>query len=988
MNTRRAAHGIAGRILTPALFLLLTGSAERALCQYIPYYGKNKVKYDDFAWRIYKSPHFEIYYYPEFEQHLARLASYAESSYQKVASDLKHEIPFPIPLILYKTHSEFEETNLFPTFVPEGVAAFTEPVRNRMVVPIDEPPDRLQGLITHELTHVFEFNLVPRGLIGRSTPLWIDEGLADYERELWDPLDIMMVRDAAVTEQVPRISRFVDYGGFNPRFVYNLGHCAFEYIAARFGKEGIRQFLYTLRKNTVGGSVDDIYQQAFRLKPEDFDQGFEKWLKERFKPYRDKQRPSDYGRDLSPNAEKTRYTQVIAFAPSPSGEMVAALTANRADGELDVVLLSARDGSVIRNLTSGYTEAYESITLSSNFVAGRSLAFDPNGDTVAFFARKGKGRSLFLVSTLSGEIMKRIPVGLDEAQSPCLLPDGRHALFAALKDGVADIYIADLETGAYTNLTQDAFYDADPQISPDGKQVVYTRRVSGHDKIYVFPLDDPGRKTQLTFGAHDDVAPSYSADGTRIYYASNEDDDIFNLRSLDLRTGVIAQYTDVLGGNMAPQVLAGRGGDRLAFISYFKGDYGLFSLDANEPMKEVDQEVQSAAVGLVDFQPDVVHQVIPENKRRKRLFEKLYLEGRPPLNIAVSTSGDFFGGTQVALTDVLGDQDFLFTFYSIRELRTYEGTYITLGKRFQYGVTAFDRKAFYYSSLFVPQLTYSRQGAYLTQHATGATLIGQYPLSKTRRLEGSFGFFKLLEQYEDPAVEAEVRRQAAAQGVPYPLRDGYLAPLGVRLVQETTRFREFGPLDGGTFSIGAETSPGWGALISSTTFDVDLRKYLRLGSTSSLLALRARGFYSFGDTPNIFYFGGNHELRGYDYLTFSGNKGFFGDVEVRLPVINAMATPIGILGPVRGTLYFGIGGARYKNQPFTFATSDAGTSYVKDPVFGEPVSGFHLVDGRASFGAGLQFFFLGYPMHFDFTKLTDLKVVSDTRFDFWIGFDF
>ena len=37
MNTRRAAHGIAGRILTPALFLLLTGSAERALCQYIPY---------------------------------------------------------------------------------------------------------------------------------------------------------------------------------------------------------------------------------------------------------------------------------------------------------------------------------------------------------------------------------------------------------------------------------------------------------------------------------------------------------------------------------------------------------------------------------------------------------------------------------------------------------------------------------------------------------------------------------------------------------------------------------------------------------------------------------------------------------------------------------------------------------------------------------------------------------------------------------------
>jgi Tol biopolymer transport system component len=243
----------------------------------------------------------------------------------------------------------------------------------------------------------------------------------------------------------------------------------------------------------VGGNVDDIYQQAFRMKPEDFDQGFEKWLKERFKPYRDKQRPSDYGTDLSPDREKTPYTQVIAFAPSPSGEMVAAITANRSDGELDVVLLSARDGSVIRNLTAGYTEAYESITLSSNFVAGRSLGFDPSGDTVAFFARKGKGRSLFLVSVLSGDVVKRIPLNLDETQSPSLLPDGRHALFAALKEGVADIYLVDLETGAYRNLTQDPFYDADPQISPDGKRVA-PQGGSADTKIYRSPRR-PGRRS-------------------------------------------------------------------------------------------------------------------------------------------------------------------------------------------------------------------------------------------------------------------------------------------------------------------------------------------------------------------------------------------------------------------------------------------------------------------------------------------------------------
>src|SRR5438093_10118588 len=152
MTRRRAAPS---RGLSLGLLLLLLGAAAPARAQFVPYYGKNKVAYDSFAWRVYKSPHFEVYYYPEFEQHLGRVVSYAESSYQKVSGDLKHELHFAIPLILYKTHSEFEQTNLFPDIVPEGVLAFSEPVRGRMVVPIDEPPDRLQGLLTHELTPVF-----------------------------------------------------------------------------------------------------------------------------------------------------------------------------------------------------------------------------------------------------------------------------------------------------------------------------------------------------------------------------------------------------------------------------------------------------------------------------------------------------------------------------------------------------------------------------------------------------------------------------------------------------------------------------------------------------------------------------------------------------------------------------------------------------------------------------------------------------------------
>jgi len=981
-----------------ALFALLSFLPGPAQAQYatgyIPYFGKNKVHYDNFAWRIYRSPHFEVFYYPEFEQHLSRLTSYLESGYQKLSAGLKHEMPEPIPAILYKTHSEFEQTNLFPTFLPEGVLAFAEPTRGRLLLPIDEPPDKLNGLIQHELTHVFAFNMIPRGLFQRGIPLWIDEGLAEYFRGLWDPLDLMMIRDAAITDQVPKLSR-AEFEAFSGRLVYNMGHAAFEYMEARYGKEGIRQFLYTLRKGVLGGSVEDIYQQAFRNTPEEFDAGFDKWLKERFRPYRDKQRPDDYGKDLSPNQEKTKFTQVFAFAPSPSGELVAALTANRGDGEADIVLLSTKDGSIVRNLTGGFSGAYESISFSDNFTAGRSIAFDPRGDTVVFFARADKRRTLFLISALDGSILRRFPVLVDQAQAPALLPDGRGVLFAAIKDAISDLYVMDLESGELKNLTNDDFADNDPQVSPDGGTVVYTRRVSGHDKVFSFPLANPGRKTQLTFGPHDDLTPTFSTDGKRIYYSSDEDDDIPNLRSLDLETGVIQQFTDALGGNMAPGVLKGKNADRLAFITYYKGEYRLFAKDPGDPMKEVEQEVRSAEEGSVDFQADVPHQVVPENKRGKKVFEGMQLEGRPPLNIGVTSSGDFFGGSQVALTDVLGDKDLVITAYSFREFQSYQASFQNLSRRLHWGANIFDQKQFFYSSPYSLQPGFSRQGAYATQRFTGGVLVGEYPLNKFVRLEASAGIYRIKEQFENLEVQQLVEEAAAQAGVPVFLNSGTLLPVSLSLVTETTRFAQFGPLAGHTSSLTVELAPSIGGTLSRQTLRADARKYFRLGSTSTIFAVRAFGTYSAGDNPAITYFGGNQELRGYPYLSLSGNKAFFANLELRLPLINLAATPIGILGPIRGTLFAGIGGATYRGEQFRFGTSEDSLSFVNCVngteaacVFGEPVSGFHLVNGRASWGFGLQAFLLGYPLHFDWVKLTDLKVSTPWKFQFWIGYDF
>ena len=53
----------------------------------------------------------------------------------------------------------------------------------------------------HELTHIFEFDIVPQSLIRETVPLWVAEGLSDYMTGVWRPIDLMTVRDAAVTDR-------------------------------------------------------------------------------------------------------------------------------------------------------------------------------------------------------------------------------------------------------------------------------------------------------------------------------------------------------------------------------------------------------------------------------------------------------------------------------------------------------------------------------------------------------------------------------------------------------------------------------------------------------------------------------------------------------------------------------------------------------------------------------------------------------------------
>ena len=61
------ANAVFAILVVAAIAIALMGCASTAGAQY---FGKNKIQYRQFDWKIYHSPHFDVFYYAEGEGRL------------------------------------------------------------------------------------------------------------------------------------------------------------------------------------------------------------------------------------------------------------------------------------------------------------------------------------------------------------------------------------------------------------------------------------------------------------------------------------------------------------------------------------------------------------------------------------------------------------------------------------------------------------------------------------------------------------------------------------------------------------------------------------------------------------------------------------------------------------------------------------------------------------------------------------------------------
>ncbi|HLM65955.1 MAG TPA: BamA/TamA family outer membrane protein, partial [Longimicrobium sp.] len=603
-------------------------SAAPAAAQY---FGRNKVQYETFDFRILRTTHFDVYFYPEEEQAVRDAARMAERWYARLSRVLEHEFEARQPLILYASHPHFQQTSVLGGEINEGTGGVTEAFKQRIIMPLSSSYEETDHVLGHELVHAFQYDISGMGRAGGgieeaaqrfNVPGWFVEGMAEYlSVGPVDPHTAMWLRDAALTGRVPTLEQLTYDPSFFP---YRWGQAFWAYVGGRWGDAAIGQILKQVGQ---GVPYPDAFQRILNASLEEIVDEWGTSIRRTYLPLlgdrreaREQARPLVIGRSVGMNNEDAAGGRInLAPVLSPDGSRMAFLSSlNNLDVELYVA--DAETGAVIRRLVRG--TAFDPHFGSLRYINSAGT-WSPDSRRFAFSALQQGRDVVVLVDAARGGRVKEYEVpGVSEITNPTWSPDGSTIVFSGLRGGISDLWALDVGSGRARQLTNDRFADVQPMYSPDGRSVAFSTDRGATDfemlrygdlRLAVMDMASgevrtlqTGESTGQGAGENNvgkNINPQWSRDGRALYFISDRAG-ISNVYRMELDGGAVTQVTNLFTGvsgitDQSPAISSASNADRLVFTAYERDGFNIYTITDPTQLAGVTPDVvQVAAAGV------------------------------------------------------------------------------------------------------------------------------------------------------------------------------------------------------------------------------------------------------------------------------------------------------------------------------------------------------------------------------------------------------
>ena len=873
------------------------------------YFGQNKVQYRDFDFKVLKTEHFDIYYYPE-EEAAARMASrMAERWYGRLSQILVHELRGRQPLILYASGPHFRQTNTIQGGIGEGTGGVTEAFKRRIVLPFAGPLQATDHVIGHELIHAFQYDITGTDVNSNTAgalalPLWFIEGMAEYlSIGPVDPHTAMWMRDAARREKLPAIDDLED-----PRyFPYRYGHALWAFIGGKYGDKAVASLLRA-------GAVAKGYKEAFQaVLGVDTKELTALWHQAEFEAYRPvaeaTKLASSFARSVIVNAEKGPRLNVSPEL-SPDGSRFMFFS-ERDLFSVDLYLAETATGKVIRKITDTATDQhFESLQF-----LGSAGAWEPSGARFVVPAiSKGRG-VLAVLNANNGNRERTIEVaGADEVLNPTWSQDGRRIAFSGLVGGFNDLFVYDLQANTLKRLTNDAFAELDPAFSPDGRAIAFaTDRFTtkldvldiGEPRIAVMDVETGAVREVGGFAGAKNIGPQWTPDGRSLFFLSDRQG-VTNVYRLAVDGGTPVQLTNLVTGVSGITALSpamSSSGGRVIFSAYEDDGYNVYALETETQLAGtapidlpgnagvLPPRTTATALGPVAalianptafLPPAEAAATAEEEEYRPKLG--LDFAGQPTIGVGADPFGTYAsGGVSFLFSDMLGNHTVGTSAQVTSRFDEFGGSlfYLNRKRRWNWGV-GLDQTPYvsrgYQTGVFTQggQQYYQQDEYRILQVDRSLSGMISYPFSRAARIEVSGGLRQigLKQDVRSQTFDFQTGQLVAQEERAIAEFDNLnLGQASAALVYDTSIFGATSPIRGSRSRLEISQSSG---SLAYTGALADLRTYL-MPFRPVTFAFRGMFYGRYGaDAENerlpTLFLGYPGLVRGYDPGSFEAGE--------------------------------------------------------------------------------------------------------------------
>ena len=928
-------------------------------------FGKNKITAKRFDWHVHRTEHFDIHYYPSEARLVPMMATIAEDAYEKHSEDFEHELEGRTPLILYKSHKDFQETNIILQELHEGIGGFAELFKHRIVIPFTGSLEAFREVIYHELVHIFQYDILYQkphasiysGEFLYAPPIWFMEGMADYFAEDNDAIGEMVLRDASMNNNIVPLTEMQNFNRLSSPYIgYKMGQLAIGYLVDTYGREKIAAILRGLRQSRTK-NIDLVFKNVLGVNLKEFDMEYQQMVRKRYWPLiEDKELPNLVAKELT---EHARFSHNIKPVWSPSGEIIAYITGN--DGFLEIILMSAKTGKKLDRITKRFfRNKYEEIRTDSSGL-DQSLAWSPDGDYIAFIGKHREANYLIEVNILTHKLTNYVDLDFDTATSPNYDGTGKHIVFSALKEGQTDLYTIDLESQTINRLTRDPFNDSHPSWHPTKNTIVYVSERDRKNRLILIDID-AGTQHILTDNSTNAISPVWISDGDSILFCADRNG-VYDAYKFNIAAMQTTRLTNLMTGCFNPSFSPDE--KQLLFSAYNDGKYDICVMESTNLLDEkIDTPPLETQLAPIPIDTNTNEPNFRIAKRKYSTKSTFRLDAIFP-EFSYGADGLFRSQIQLSASDMLGNHRVEVSVIN------QSGGYLLPDFIAQYGYLTHraDVGAVVYNYHQYHLLGSIRSQRGVLQRVTGVGGFLSYPFDRYHRLDLALSMYTTPFSYNYQTNE------------PFNYYDrGFLALGSIAFVSDNTMWREWAPYKGRRYRIEVERSfPALGSKLALTNAVFDFRNYIGLGRRSTIATRLLLGG-SFGTDKSLFYLGGIDTLRGYSYEDLVGSRIGLFNIELRIPFIDVLyfGWPIRwSIGGIGGILFADFGGAwadwKYgPDNPFRTVRRDGNR--------------FRLEDIKGSIGVGLRLKLGLFSLDFAAARHTDLvSVKSGFKYHFGLG---